>query len=1072
MTDQALPYINQSILSGWSGPNELREGKRIFDAGWVEQLDIEAPLIRGRIQLGTREILTRFKFLPDGSIENQCPCRDSRERGLVCSHAIALGLAYIDLTGDPHQDRALRIEARRQLEARRGRDSRYWKLAGPESLEGSEARLRLKLDPSWPVFAEAQGVYPLLIQVRVGGKNIRADKVHPHQALRFSPMEHELVYILEDMAGGALPACLSLHTELMVQLLATLKGQSLHSGGDGAEVIEILDRPILPHLSLHAVPSSQDALLSIHVDLPSANGAGGPAWVIGRKSGWVYHDHAFYPLEAILPKPYRDLYTGPRTIARIDLSRFLARELPGLEELFLVDQGYPVDQMRYSKGSPVICMMLAGNHEQLTMQLMAEYGPAAVPCGAGGIGPEEFAAPDPEDGFHYWVRDPDAEADAMARLPAFGLEALAGDRLPPLEGTRAVVDFLASRVPAMRAAGWRVDYGGWLDVLTKNAEWVVPHVDYTRSSDETSFTLQFNYYDGEEQLIPPHLVEDVYVRGESCLEWKGRTILIDRDLLHALHQTLSDIGLADAAAGKPYAVDAVNAGYALAAAENLRGVTMRADQLMKAMAERQNRLSQVDEPAVPERLREILRPYQKDGIGWLAFLERNGFGGILADEMGLGKTVQTLVWLEQMWQRLPGPHRPALVVCPTSLVVNWAEESRKFTPDLRVLMMTGSDRHKHWKDMGKADLVITSYALLRRDVQRYHERQFAAAILDEAQHIKNHSTQNARSAKQIRADHRLVLTGTPMENTVSDLWSIFDFLMPGYLGNHAHFRRNFEQPIGAGGLEAEACHARLHRKVHPFLLRRMKRDVAKELPDKIDRVAYCDMSPDQLRMYRRMLESSAQQLSELVESQGFARSRFTVLKTLTRLRQICCHLDLLNGTDFKVTQPSAKLDLLNELIDEAMDSGHRVLLFSQFVSMLSILRRDLEQRKIPYCYLDGSTVKRLEEVHRFNNDESIPLFLISLKAGGTGLNLTGADMVIHYDPWWNPAVEDQATDRAHRIGQKRTVYNIKLITRNSIEEKVLALQEKKRTMIDATLQVRKDLMGQLTWEDIKELLTI
>ncbi|MCB1068886.1 MAG: hypothetical protein KDL31_00940, partial [Kiritimatiellae bacterium] len=250
------------------------------------------------------------------------------------------------------------------------------------------------------------------------------------------------------------------------------------------------------------------------------------------------------------------------------------------------------------------------------------------------------------------------------------------------------------------------------------------------------------------------------------------------------------------------------------------------------------------------------------------------------------------------------------------------------------------------------------------------------------------------------------------------------------------------------------------------------RDVAKELPDKIDRVAYCDMSPDQLRMYRRMLESSAQQLSELVESQGFARSRFTVLKTLTRLRQICCHLDLLNGTDFKVTQPSAKLDLLNELIDEAMDSGHRVLLFSQFVSMLSILRRDLEQRKIPYCYLDGSTVKRLEEVHRFNNDESIPLFLISLKAGGTGLNLTGADMVIHYDPWWNPAVEDQATDRAHRIGQKRTVYNIKLITRNSIEEKVLALQEKKRTMIDATLQVRKDLMGQLTWEDIKELLTI
>lgn len=389
-----------------------------------------------------------------------------------------------------------------------------------------------------------------------------------------------------------------------------------------------------------------------------------------------------------------------------------------------------------------------------------------------------------------------------------------------------------------------------------------------------------------------------------------------------------------------------------------------------------------------------------------------------------------------------------------------------------MLTISGADRHAKWGEVPTAQLVVTSYALLRRDIEQYLAYEFSAVILDEAQHIKNKSTQNAIAAKRLKARHRLVLTGTPMENSVSDLWSIMDFLMPGYLGPHDTFRANYELPIMAGGPESEIPQAKLRRKLNPFLLRRLKTDVARDLPSKIEKLAWCSLSPDQAIVYKQLLESSQRRIFDLVAAQGFQRSRMEILKTLLRLRQVSCHLDLLKLPDLQAKQPSAKMDLFFELMDQACDGGHRVLVFSQFVSMLTILRGELDKRGLRYCYLDGQTENRQEVVHTFNRDRGIPVFLISLKAGGSGLNLTGADMVIHFDPWWNPAVEDQATDRAHRIGQKRTVYSVKLITRGTVEEKVLELQKRKKAVIDATLESDVQVMGKLTWDDVQELLSL
>jgi SNF2 family DNA or RNA helicase len=504
----------------------------------------------------------------------------------------------------------------------------------------------------------------------------------------------------------------------------------------------------------------------------------------------------------------------------------------------------------------------------------------------------------------------------------------------------------------------------------------------------------------------------------------------------------------------------------------LDGVDVEAPVDWIRRTDQQNRQARMEPVALGEPLDGILRDYQKQGVSWLRFLEQSGFAGILADEMGLGKTLQTLCWLQLQRHSPNARGKPSLIVCPTSLVENWIDEATKFTPRLRFINLTGGDRKAKFAQLDQADVGVTSYAILRRDIEQYVSREFAVTVLDEAQNIKNRTTQNAQAVKTLNTHHRLVLTGTPVENSVSDLWSIMDFLMPGYLGTHDHFRGHFEAPIQAGGEYASEAQGRLRKKLQPFLLRRLKRDVAKDLPPKIEKIASCPLTRDQQVVYKELLKASQNKIADMVGAQGFQRSRMEILKTLLRLRQVCCHLGLLKLGGVKSEAPSAKMELFMEMLQEAMSGGHRVLVFSQFTTMLKIIRAELEQAGTRFCYLDGTTNNRMEMVREFNRDAGIPVFLISLKAGGTGLNLTGADMVIHYDPWWNPAVENQATDRAYRIGQKKTVYSVKLITKNTVEERVLAMQQRKQKIINATLGEESQFWEALSWDDVKDLLGI
>jgi len=462
-----------------------------------------------------------------------------------------------------------------------------------------------------------------------------------------------------------------------------------------------------------------------------------------------------------------------------------------------------------------------------------------------------------------------------------------------------------------------------------------------------------------------------------------------------------------------------------------------------------------------------LRHYQREGLGWLHFLRDFGFGGCLADDMGLGKTVQVLALLQSRRMRPrddQGNRAPSLAVVPRSLIFNWLDEAERFTPNLRTLQYTGTGR-KHLRDQfGDADLIVTTYGTLRRDITTLKDTHFDYVILDEAQAIKNPQSQNAKACRLINADHRLALTGTPVENHLGELWSLLEFLNPGMLGRSSAFRRL----TGDRDQQPDRLPA-LRQALKPFILRRTKQNVLSELPEKTEQTLCCDLKGKHRRRYNEIRDYYRASLAKKIESSGLAKSKIHVLEALLRLRQAACHPGLLDKDE--MDGPSAKLDALMEQLAEVIDEGHKALVFSQFTALLAIVRRRLDRDGIRYEYLDGRTQKRKECVQRFQEDPECPLFLISLKAGGHGLNLTAAEYVFILDPWWNPAVEAQAIDRVHRIGQQRRVFAYRLIARDSVEEKILELQKNKRDLADAIVSADDSLVRNLTVDDLQLLLS-
>jgi len=484
------------------------------------------------------------------------------------------------------------------------------------------------------------------------------------------------------------------------------------------------------------------------------------------------------------------------------------------------------------------------------------------------------------------------------------------------------------------------------------------------------------------------------------------------------------------------------------------------------LADTVRQLSDIPEVEAPANLKATLRNYQQQGFNWLYFLQQNRMGGILADDMGLGKTLQTLALLQKEFEK--GITQASLVVVPTSLVHNWFNEAKRFAPDLRVLIHTGINRSKHVERFEHYHIILTTYGIVRQDIDRFKTFPFHYAILDESQTIKNPDSKTAKAVRKLVSSHRLSITGTPVENTVMDIWSQMSFLNPGLLGTETFFKRFYVTPIERDQDVKKS--AKLRRIIYPYILRRKKQQVEKDLPPRIEKLHYCEMEETQQHIYEEIRSQYRNYLLELINTGTWRKNKLNILTGLQKLRQIAIHPQMIDKEEYTLEQ-SGKYKEVKRLLQLVIErEGSKVLIFSQFVKMLTLLREDLDQEGIRYNYLDGATKDRQAQVDSFQKDKDIQVFLISLKAGGVGLNLTAADYVFILDPWWNPAVENQAIDRSHRIGQQRTVFYYKFITTDTIEEKILSLQRKKAQLSDDIIAVEDDIYKSLEADDLEELL--
>ncbi|GAB4189919.1 MAG: DEAD/DEAH box helicase [Wenzhouxiangellaceae bacterium] len=727
------------------------------------------------------------------------------------------------------------------------------------------------------------------------------------------------------------------------------------------------------------------------------------------------------------------------------VSRLLAAQHPQLPT--------PVEiQIETCRQQPTPCLSVRFNNQQPQLSnllLSYRYGDFEIAAN----NTQSLVVRELRERIVHIHRDQDAEAAARQTLHSHGLDAAPGDAsnwrlrnddLSPQQARDGWLQLIDQVLPELEQHGWVIIADAAENISLGRATAVQGHAS-NQGSDW--FDLRFDLQvDGQmvpllpliSQLLadyqPGQLPETLYAALDD-----RQYVAIPSTMIEPLLVTILD--LFDQGDSQQLRMSRLDAPRLL----DLGDIPVTNATSLIRMAEKLRDFDQLQRVKLPTTFKGELRDYQHHGLDWLQFLRKYELGGILADDMGLGKTIQTLANLavEKRSGRL---QQPCLLIAPTSLMSNWYREAARFTPRLQVAVLHGHDRHRYFKALDQYDLVLTTYPLLPRDREALLDQSWHYVILDEAQHVKNPKTHAAQVVRALTANHRLCLTGTPMENHLGELWSQFDFLMPGFLGNQESFTRNYRNPI-----EKEGDRARLQRLIQrtaPLMLRRTKEQVASELPPKTELLRTTPISGRQASLYESIRLTLEKKVRDSIARKGLARSHITVLDALLKLRQVCCDPRLLPaGTRAAKGAGSAKLELLLNILPEMIEEGRRVLLFSQFTSMLSLIERELEPLNIPYTKLTGQTKKRDQAINRFRSGE-VPLFLISLKAGGVGLNLTEADTVIHYDPWWNPAVEAQASDRAHRIGQDKPVFIYRLVTEGTVEEKILELQERKQKLAD------------------------
>ncbi len=968
--------LTEKLLSDAAGWDVMKRARAYLEQRQVLSSYWAPPLLRGVVQTEGTSFRASMVIHNGIDIENLCNCRDAREWGKICAHGVAVGLHWLKAqqpettlapagtSGSNAQTKPVPIRKPSSLRREAG---------------GEPAELCVIFPPNFDQ-AIARGKVMLVFEARwTGGRN-PLNALPKGRAFAFPPGDNAIIEQLEILTNGETPALLQLELKDFTSLLPLLVDHANLTLGKSSSVT--VTRTPLPLPLRATLEANGEIVLAL---------AGKPAALV-RVGDWVWHNLTLQPLG--LPPLAQNIFQSPVRVPRAQVPMFLSQQWPQLTAAGGVEANFQLADFALEPQAPRFLLELKGGLTQLSARLQCAYSARIMTLGVTAAD-EAIWLPDPEVMTRYSTRDFAAERAALARLQRNGFAGPDGQGKLQLAGQSGVLNFLAREFPKLQRE-WSVTLDEQLENRTlKNIERVEPQFQIT-SSGVQWFDLGVVFAAGSGEQFSATDIQRLILSGQNHTRLKnGKMAVIDTGAVEELQEVLLDCAPQQNAAG--YRINSQQAGFLEATLRQHGDWKVQAPAAWRDRAAKQSGDAKLDCPPLSE-LESVLRPYQKQGVAWLRFLRENGFGGILADEMGLGKTLQTLAFLRAIKKQ----NTPHLIVCPTSLVFNWVAEVKKFTPELRVLALHGPDRHTLFSEIQSSDLVVTSYALIRRDAERYRGLEFDTVVLDEAQHIKNRQTQNAQAVKAVKSQHRLVLTGTPLENSVLDLWSIFDFLMPGYLGTAKDFRERYELPI-AKEKNSEA-QSRLARRLRPFMLRRLKQEVAKDLPEKLEQVSFCELTTDQRSVYQQVIEASRKEVLEAVGAQGLAKSRMVVLTALLRLRQVCCDLRLLKLENVNPASTSGKLDLFGELLEEVVDGGHRVLVFSQFTSMLTLLKERIAEEGIEFCYLDGSTTDRGSVVEKFQKNPAIPVFLISLKAGGVGLNLTGADTGIHFEPWWNPAV--------------------------------------------------------------------
>jgi superfamily II DNA or RNA helicase len=777
------------------------------------------------------------------------------------------------------------------------------------------------------------------------------------------------------------------------------------------------------------------------------------------------------------PAVMKLLRTGAVQVSAAEISDFSREVLPQLRsDVTLVERTTALPQARVAVAAAVI--KLEEVDEQLTVSLWFHYRADDGETGRrtsehhdviefmAGSGPKVFARSHHADTHgravppSLWQRDTLFEQRWHTRV-ARAVGAVLPASLPADEA----LDFLLDHLPAFERDGAEIQGQEELTRLRASRRIVVPQVKIRSGIDW--FGVRVEIFAGDLEVALSDVIKAWKAGARYIRLADGEMARLPVAWLRKHAAALTDLDeLAPPDATGERRVDPFLApALVQLAAEHEAG-----DDGWQAFVDRLTAFEGIEPRALPAGFKGELRPYQQRGYEWLSALRELMLHGCLADDMGLGKTVQALALMQGELESGRNGGNPSLVVAPTSVVQNWADEAARFVPGMRVLVLRGGvreDRLDKLKQLGQFDLIVTSYALLRLDQETLAAQNFHYCILDEAQAIKNANSQTAHAARALKARHRLTLTGTPLENNLMELWSQYTFLMPGFFGTRARFLRRYGVEK-VGELQPELLD-QLRQRLRPFLLRRLKTDVLTELPPVTELTLRCTLAPPQRQLYEKVRNTYRSQVMRLVEETGIERNALTVLEALLRLRQACCHPDLLPFDEARAVTASAKTELFLETVEELLAEGRRVLVFSQWTTMLKILRKNLGEMGIETAYLDGATRDRAAVIARAQADDGPPVFLVSLKAGGVGLNLTAADVVIHYDPWWNPAVEQQASDRVHRIGQTKPVLVIRFAVEDSVEDHILVLQERKRALAISAIESQADGVKHLTRADLEAI---